>query len=121
MYAFIREKLADEWATGDTEEQFIYKTRKKVWGPFKQQVWTLPEDTRAAIRAQLEEKLDFLYKQLGVFDSQALVAKYIPNPNASPSPSQRPSKPSPPEEHPLTRASRGLSQRERLYPSGHEV
>jgi len=80
MYAYIREQLADEWAKGDTEEQFIYKTRKKVWGPFKKQVWTLPESTRAQIRAQLEEKLDFLYEQLGATDSQSLVNKYIPNP-----------------------------------------
>src|SRR5438874_2481935 len=69
MYAYIREKLADEWATGDTEEQFIYKTRKKIWGPFKQQVWTLPEETRASIRGLLEEKLEFLYEQLGVLGS----------------------------------------------------
>ncbi len=88
MYAYIREKLADEWAKGDTEEQFIYKTRKKIWGPFKQQVWTLPETTRAAIRGQLEEKLDFLYEQLGVIDSQKLVQKYVSNP-------QRISKPQP--------------------------
>jgi fructose/tagatose bisphosphate aldolase len=80
MYSYIREKLADEWAKGDTEEQFIYKTRKKVWGPFKQQVWNLPESTRAPIRAQLEEKLDFLYDKLGVFDSQALVNKWVSNP-----------------------------------------
>jgi len=80
MYSFIREKLADEWAKGDTEEQFIYKTRKKVWGPFKQQVWTLPESTRAPIRAQLEEKLDFLYDKLGVFDSEALVKQWIADP-----------------------------------------
>jgi len=80
MYAYIREKLADEWAKGDTEEQFIYKTRKKIWGPFKQQVWTLPEDTRAAIRAQLEEKLDFLFDKLGVYDSRSLIARYVANP-----------------------------------------
>jgi fructose/tagatose bisphosphate aldolase len=80
MYGYVREKLSDEWAKGDTEEQFIYKTRKKVWGPFKQQVWALPETTRAAIRAQLEEKLDFLYEQLGVIDSQALVNKWVSDP-----------------------------------------
>jgi hypothetical protein len=80
MYAYIREKLADEWAKGDTEEQFIYKTRKKIWGPFKQQVWTLPENTRAAIRAQLEEKLDFLYDKLGVYDTRSLVQRYVANP-----------------------------------------
>ena len=80
MYDYIREKLKDEWAKGDTEEQFIYKTRKKVWGPFKQQVWTLPEETRAAIRAQLEEKLDFLYEKLGVIDSQGLVNRHVADP-----------------------------------------
>src|SRR5437667_2746510 len=80
MYAYIREKLADEWAKGDTEEQFVYKTRKKIWGPFKQQVWTLPEATRAAIRGQLEEKLEFLYEQLGVIDSTSLVNKWVSNP-----------------------------------------
>ncbi len=80
MYAHIRETLADEWAKGDTEEQFIYKTRKKVWGPFKLQVWTLPESTRAAIRAQLEEKLDFLYDKLGVYESRSLIQQHIPAP-----------------------------------------
>jgi len=79
-YAYIREKLSDEWAKGDTEEQFIYKTRKKIWGPFKEQAWTLPEMTRASIRAQLEEKLDFLYEQLGVIDSRPLVDKWVPDP-----------------------------------------
>jgi fructose/tagatose bisphosphate aldolase len=80
MYAYIREKLKDEWASGDTEEQFIYKTRKKVWGPFKQKTWNLPESTRAQIRGLLEEKLDFLFEQLGVIDSQRLVQQYISNP-----------------------------------------
>jgi fructose/tagatose bisphosphate aldolase len=76
-YAYCRAKLSDEWSKGDTEEQFIYKTRKKIWGPFKQQVWTLPSETRAAIRGQLEEKLEFLYEQLGVVDTRALVEKYV--------------------------------------------
>jgi fructose/tagatose bisphosphate aldolase len=80
MYDYIREKLKDEWAAGDTEEQFIYKSRKKVWGPFKKQVWTLPESTRSAIRAQLEEKLDFLYDKLGVIGSQALIQKHLAEP-----------------------------------------
>jgi hypothetical protein len=80
MYTYIREKLADEWSKGDTEEQFIYKTRKKVWGPFKKQVWNLPESTRAQIRGQLEEKLDFLYEQLGAINSQALVQKHVGDP-----------------------------------------
>ena len=76
-YAWVKDKLANEWASGDTEEQFIYKSRKKIWGPFKQQAWTLPEATRAQIRGQLEEKLEFLYEQLGVLDSKSLVDKHV--------------------------------------------
>jgi fructose/tagatose bisphosphate aldolase len=80
MYGYIREKLADERASGDTDEQFIYKTRKKIWGPFKQKTWNLPEATRSQIRGLLEEKLDFLYEQLGVIDTQRLVQEHIPEP-----------------------------------------
>lgn len=76
-YQWIKDNLKNEWAQGDTEEQFIYKSRKKIWGPFKQQVWELPESTRREIRAQVEEKLEFLYEQLGVLDSKSLVEKWV--------------------------------------------
>jgi fructose/tagatose bisphosphate aldolase len=88
MYAYCREHFADERAPDDTEEQFIYKTRKKLWGPFKEQVWTLPEETRAQLRGQLEDKFAFLFEKLGVVDSVPLIAKTITNP-------QRISKPQP--------------------------
>lgn len=80
MYAYCHEKLSDERGANDTEEQFIYKTRKKVWGPFKQQVWTLPESTRAGIRHQLEDKLESLYTKLGATETLDLVNTYIANP-----------------------------------------
>jgi fructose-bisphosphate aldolase, class II len=76
-YQWIKDNLKNEWAQGDTEEQFIYKSRKKIWGPFKQQTWELPESIRAEIRAQLEQKLEFLYEQLGVLDSKSLVEKWV--------------------------------------------
>jgi fructose/tagatose bisphosphate aldolase len=79
-YQYIKDNNANEWAKGDTEEQFIYKTRKKIWGPFKQQTWSLPEDTRKAIRGLLEEKLEFLYEQLGVLDTASLVEKWVDAP-----------------------------------------
>jgi fructose/tagatose bisphosphate aldolase len=80
MYAYAGDKLGDERGAKDTEEQFIYKTRKKLWGPFKQQVWTLPETTRQLMRGQLEEKFEFLFEQLGAIDSDKLVAKHIAAP-----------------------------------------
>ena len=77
MYGWCRANLADERGKDDTDEQFIYKTRKKVWGPFKEQTWTLPEDTRAQMRDLLGEKLTFLYEQLGATNTEQLVEKYV--------------------------------------------
>jgi len=77
MYAFLRKEMADERVEGETDEQFIYKTRKKAWGPFKRQVWDLPEQIRAEIGGRLQDKFEFLYEKLGVVDSRNLVAKYI--------------------------------------------
>jgi fructose/tagatose bisphosphate aldolase len=79
MYAYAHAHLGDERGN-DTEEQFIYKTRKKLWGPFKQQVWTLPEETRAGIRGQLEDKYGFLFEKLGVLGSRKLIERQIPDP-----------------------------------------
>jgi fructose/tagatose bisphosphate aldolase len=80
MYSYVHEHFADERAPDDTDEQFVYKTRKKVWGPFKERVWTLPEETRAALRGQLEEKFSFLYEKLGVVNSKELVERTIGSP-----------------------------------------
>jgi len=80
MYAYCRENLKDEWGKDDTEEQFIYKTRKKLWGPFKQKAWNLPESTRSALRKQLEDKFEFLYEQLGAVDSTGLIDRFIGDP-----------------------------------------
>ena len=33
---------ADERKPSETDEQFIYKTRKKALGPYKRQLWELP-------------------------------------------------------------------------------
>ena len=43
---WLDENAADERKKGETQEQFLYKTRKKAIGPYKEQVWNLPEGTR---------------------------------------------------------------------------
>jgi len=64
MYAWVREHAAEERKAKDTEEQFLYKSRKKAVGPFKQRVWGLPAGAREAIGKALEERFAFLMKQL---------------------------------------------------------
>ena len=44
MYAWVREHAIEERKPKDTEEQFIYKARKKAIGPFKRRMWSIDEE-----------------------------------------------------------------------------
>jgi len=61
----------------DTDQQFIYKTRKKAFGPFKQKIWSLPENTRNTISSELEKKFSFLFEKLNVVNTDKIVKKYV--------------------------------------------
>jgi fructose/tagatose bisphosphate aldolase len=74
---FAFRELADERGADDTDEQFVYKSRKKAWGPFKQQVWEMDSSARGQISRTLEEKFEFLYDQLGVTNTRHLVEQHI--------------------------------------------
>lgn len=74
MFAWCRQNCQDEAKPGQTDAQFIYKTRKKAWGPFKRQVWELPEADRAAIRATLEGKFESLFRKLNLPGTQGALA-----------------------------------------------
>jgi fructose/tagatose bisphosphate aldolase len=69
------ENTLDERKDGQTDQQFVYTTRKKSIGPFKRELWDLP--TRDAILAEQARKIGFLFEELGVVDSRAMVDRYI--------------------------------------------
>jgi len=73
MYKYIEEKHGDERKEDWTDEQFHYKLRKKALGPFKKDLWELPEDVQSAIMDSLEEKFSFMFKQLNVVDTKKVV------------------------------------------------
>ncbi len=77
MYAWLREHAAEERKPKDTEDQFIYKARKKAIGPFKERLWNLPPAVRDAIGQSLEERFAFLMKKLEVPGTAAVVAKHV--------------------------------------------
>jgi fructose/tagatose bisphosphate aldolase len=77
MYAWLRKHAAEERKPKDTEEQFLYKARKKAIGPFKPQAWGLPAPVREAIGQSLEERFSFLLKQLEVSNTAATVARWV--------------------------------------------
>jgi hypothetical protein len=77
MYAWIRENAREEKKASDTDEQFLYKARKKAIGPFKSQLWNLPQNVRTAIGQSLEDQFAFLMGKLRINGTSAVVAKYI--------------------------------------------
>ena len=77
IYNWIKENLKNEWKEGWTEQQFIYKTRKKGFGPFKYEWWTLDEEHKNKILEALRNKFEFLFEKLAVFRTKEYTDKYI--------------------------------------------
>jgi fructose/tagatose bisphosphate aldolase len=65
----------DERKGDQTDEQFVYTTRKKAIGPFKRQLWDL--ESKDEILAAQRRKISFLYTELGVNGSMGMVDRYI--------------------------------------------
>lgn len=77
VYDHLRSELKGEWKEKDTEEQFIYKTRKKGFGPFKQELWELSADVRDEICAELEGKFAFLFDKLKINGTRQLLDRFV--------------------------------------------
>jgi fructose/tagatose bisphosphate aldolase len=70
-------KYPQERKTGETEEQFIYKTRKRAFGDFKKELWHLPESNLRALMTELEKRFSLIFRKLNVVNSVKLVQKYV--------------------------------------------
>jgi fructose/tagatose bisphosphate aldolase len=77
MYAWIKENCAKEKKEDWSDEQFIYKLRKKSWGPFKKEIMDLPKEILEPISQDLENKFEFFFKKLNVTNTKDLINKYI--------------------------------------------
>jgi len=82
IYAWLKVNAINEAKQGETEDQFLYKTRKKGLGPFKKEIMRLPQETRDAIAAEIETKFDFLFNQLNIVNKRNLLNKYIHAPSS---------------------------------------
>jgi fructose/tagatose bisphosphate aldolase len=77
VYDFIVKEFSGEKKEGETEEQFIYKTRKKGFGQLKEKWWSLPNTILDPIMKELEEKFELLFQKLKVVNSRQLVLDHI--------------------------------------------
>jgi fructose/tagatose bisphosphate aldolase len=78
IYKHLRKTWAGEKKPGDTDAQFIYKTRTRAFGPFKKKFWELTADVRNRIGEDLERKFIFLLERLNVQRTAELVKKTVP-------------------------------------------
>ncbi len=81
IYAWLRVHAIEERKPTDTDEQFIYKTRKKALGPFKRAMWDLPASTKATLAAAYDAKFGFLFAQLAVGGTAPMVAQHVLSPS----------------------------------------
>src|SRR5262245_25867917 len=83
--AWVFENALDERKPDQSDQQFVYTTRKKAIGPFKRELWDL--ETKDEILAAQRRKIAFLFTELGVNGSRELVERYIrPVPQFPPMP-----------------------------------
>jgi hypothetical protein len=80
LRSWVDQNAAAERKSGDTNEQFYYKARKKAIGPFKREFWSLPEDIRGAVAADLERTFAFLFEQLNVNGTEKDINRFVQAP-----------------------------------------
>ena len=73
--AWCFSNAAGERKPGQTDQQFVYTSRKKAIGPFKRQLWELK--TKDEILAAQRRKISYLFTELRVNDSRAMVDRYV--------------------------------------------
>ena len=76
IYSWLKSTQSAERKADQTEEQFIYSTRKKALGYFKNKILGLPSDARSAISKEVEVKFEFLFERLNVSNTKDAIGKY---------------------------------------------
>ncbi|OPL16515.1 MAG: aldolase [delta proteobacterium MLS_D] len=77
IYDYIRAELKGEKKENDTEEQFIYKTRKKGFGRFKKEFWYLDTPVLEAIGAELQDRFKLLFGKLEISGTKETVHQIV--------------------------------------------
>lgn len=77
-YRYLHENHKNEWKEGQTEDQFIYKSRKRAIGPFKKEWWDLSEDLKQKIGSTLQDQFEFLFEKLNVVNTKQMANDVTP-------------------------------------------
>ncbi|HET9347394.1 MAG TPA: class II fructose-bisphosphate aldolase [Candidatus Limnocylindrales bacterium] len=73
--AWVFENAIDERKPDQSDQQFVYTTRKKAIGPFKRELWDL--ESKDEILAAQRRKIAFRFTELGVNGSRDMVDRFV--------------------------------------------
>ncbi|MDD4179303.1 MAG: class II fructose-bisphosphate aldolase [Candidatus Margulisbacteria bacterium] len=74
---FIGVNFISEWKEDTSWLQFFTDNRKRANGPFKWQLWTMPEEVREAVSDALVTKFKYIFQALGVQNTQGMVNRFV--------------------------------------------
>ncbi len=77
LHAYCLEHFQEEREDGWTDEQLIYKSRKRAFAPFKKELWLLSEEDKNPIRKRLAEEFEMLFQKLNLKGTAHTVRRYI--------------------------------------------
>jgi fructose/tagatose bisphosphate aldolase len=70
-------KYAGDKKPGETSTQFYYRNRKRIFGDFKKELWSLPRENLQNIMQELEERFTLIFHKLNVTDTRNIIDKLI--------------------------------------------
>jgi len=79
IYKHILENYTSERKQGDTQEQFLYKTRGRAFGDLKKEIWSIPEENLKEIMNTLENHFSLIFQKLNVVETVDLVNHFVIN------------------------------------------
>ncbi len=82
IYSWLNKNFYRQRQKDWSNDQFIYKLRKKALGPFKKEIYTLPAELKEKIKSVLEEDFFASFDKLNLKDTKKIVKKYIKKPKA---------------------------------------
>ncbi len=80
IYEWLDANAKEERKPGDSDDQFYYKSRKKALGPFKKELWELPESDKARLAASYDKTFTFLFEQLRIGGTADAVTRFVKAP-----------------------------------------
>lgn len=86
IHAYLDDNHSNERKQDQTDDQFYYKTRKRALGPYKERIWSLSNKVIDQISQAWEDQFSFLFDQLNIANTAAMIDDLTPVVPILPSP-----------------------------------